>query len=76
MLNLCYFTSLICFYRNIFLLLTLQDNRLQIFLFFQEQDCLTAVQRGLQEVVEVFSFLFSCKGDDKGASFIIFFLTT
>ena len=35
------------------------DNRLQIFLFFQEQDCLTAVQRGLQEVVEVFSFLFS-----------------
>ena len=52
------------------------DNRLQIFLFFQEQDCLTAVQRGLQEVVEVFSFLFSGKGDDKGASFIIFFLTT
>ena len=49
------------------------DNRLQIFLFFQEQDCLTAVQRGLQEVVEVFSFLFSGKGDDKGASFIIFF---
>ena len=40
---------------------------------FQEQDCLSAVQRGLQEVVEVFSFLFSCKGDDKGASFIIFF---
>ena len=30
-------------------------------LFFQEQDCLTAVQRGLQEVVEVFSFLFSGK---------------
>ena len=25
---------------------------------------------------EVFSFLFSCKGDDKGTSFIIFFLTT
>ena len=43
---------------------------------FQEQDCLTAVQRGLQEVVEVFSFLFSGKGDDKGASVIIFFLTT
>jgi len=49
---------------------------LQIFLFFQEQDCLTAVQRGLQEVVEVFSFLFSGKGDDKGTSVIIFFLTT
>ena len=43
---------------------------------FQEQDCLTAVQRGLQEVVEVFSFLFSGKGDDKGTSVIIFFLTT
>ena len=42
----------------------------------QEQDCLTAVQRGLQEVVEVFSFLFSGKGDDKGASFYLFFLTT
>ena len=52
------------------------NNRLQIFLFFQEQDCLTAVQRGLQEVVEVFSFLFSGKGDDKGISVIIFFLTT
>ena len=52
------------------------DNRLQIFLFFQEQDCLTAVQRGLQEVVEVFSFLVFYNiniGDDKGASFIIFF---
>ena len=45
-------------------------------LLSKSKTVLSAVQRGLQEVVEVFSFLFSCKGDDKGASFIIFFLTT
>ena len=62
-----------CFYKNIFLLLASIKQQIANLLFFQEQDCLTAVQRGLQEVVEVFSFLFSGKGDDKGASFIIFF---
>ena len=62
MLNLCYFTSLICFYRNIFYFDTVRQQIANLPLLPRAR-LFNSRTEGLQEVVGGFSFCFLVKED-------------